>query len=107
MWSVSGSNWSYQELEGEIEGDPDIASASTGAVNIDAQGLDNRLWQIWTGGIGWSAWQALSGPEIRSSPAATAGGTASNVLDVVARDASNQLGLWRYGNFLCFFRHYF
>ena len=100
VWSVSGSSWGYQELTGEIKGDPDIAAPAPGTpnVNVVAQGLDNRLWQMWTTGAGWNGWQALSGPEIRSSPAAAGGLSASSVLDVVARDSANQLGLWRYGS---------
>jgi hypothetical protein len=99
VWSASPSGWTYQELAGEIKGDPDIAAPVPGSpnVNIVAQGLDNRLWQIWTTGIGWSGWQLLSAGTIGSSPAAAGGLSESNVLDVVARNSGNQLGVWRYG----------
>ena len=98
VWSWTGSQWVWQQLEGEIAGDPAIASGQTGGVNVFAQGLDGNLWQTWTSGVGWNAWQQLSTTPIRSSPGATGWSGANAGVDVVARSSNNQVGLWWYGN---------
>lgn len=98
VWSWTGSQWIWQQLEGEIQGDPAIASGQTGGVNVFAQGLDGNLWQTWTSGVGWSPWEQLSTTPIKSSPAASGWAGSNPGVDVVARSSTNQVGLWWYGH---------
>jgi hypothetical protein len=105
IWSWNRSSWTFQELPGEIEGDPAVAwpgeRSATEArnVNVFAQGLDGNLWQIYTTGIGWSGWQQLTTTPIKSSPAAVGSGFAgaAGQVAVVARSSTNNVGFWRYG----------
>jgi len=93
-------NWHYENLGGQILGDPDIISAAPGYLNVFVRGLDNNLWQKWfTPGVGWSAYQNVSaiagGGPMAGSPGAVSWGP--NRVDVVARMAgTNSLGHWYY-----------
>jgi hypothetical protein len=98
IWSWSGSGWTFQQLPGEIQGDPAIASAAWRSVSVFAQGLDGNLWQISTPGVGWTSWQQITSTPIKSSPSAAGqiGGPHGGEYDVVARSAANQVGVWWY-----------
>ena len=105
VWSWTGSTWLFQELSGEILGDPAVAWAGEPGnpaaknVNVFAQGLDGNLWQNWTLGVGWSGWQQLTTTPIKSSPAAVGGGLygAPGTVLAIARSATNNVGIWWYG----------
>jgi hypothetical protein len=98
VWSWSGTAWSFQELAGEIQGDPGIAAPNYGAVSVFAQGLDGNLWEDSTPGAGWTGWQQITTTPIKSSPSAAGqiGGPHHGEIDVVARSANNQVGVWWY-----------
>jgi hypothetical protein len=99
VWSWNGSSWTWQELAGEVEGDPGIASGAENTVAVFAQGLDGNLWVTSTPGIGWYGWEQLTSTPIKSSPAAAGWsyGEHAGEFDVVARSAANQVGVWWYG----------
>lgn len=96
VWSWVNNAWNYQGLSGQILGDPDISSTGSGAVNIFAEGLDERLWQKWTTGVGWSPWEPLSGAmTLGSGPSAVSWGP--NRIDVVVRMPDGTIGRWWWG----------
>lgn len=96
VWSWVNNAWTYQSLPGQILGDPDISSTGSGAVNIFAEGLDERLWQKWTTGIGWSPWELLSGGmTLGSGPSAVSWGPKR--IDVVVRMPDGSIGRWWWG----------
>jgi hypothetical protein len=92
-WYFDGA-WHYDNLGGNITGDPDIASTGEGHLNVFARGATGDLEQKWFVNGSWSGWQDLSAltgsGAIGGGPGAVA--TSSNTVDVVARMPNSTVG---------------
>lgn len=73
---------------GGMQSGPDVASWSTGRLDVFTKGADQGLWHVWWDGFGWSGWERLGG-FMASDPAAVSWGPGR--IDVFIRGTDNQL----------------
>jgi hypothetical protein len=86
----SSFGWSrWEALGGLLSSAPDVGSCQSGHLDVFVRGTDNAIYRkSWNGSM-WSSWSRLGGVWSSSVSALCRPGT--NLIDVFARDTSNNL----------------
>ncbi len=87
-WSTRTKGWaSLGQPPGGLAGDPAVVSWGPGRIDLFVQGLDNKLWQRWSGcsGCQWSPWlQPVGADGVLASPPAVTSWTPGRI-DVIVQ----------------------